>query len=66
MDWDTENKLVKCTIKSDIDQNLTLIERSGMESLSGDAAVNESPLGPIAKIIILKAGASTRISIKVK
>jgi alpha-L-fucosidase 2 len=57
---------VKCTIKSDIDQNLTLIERSGMASLSSDAAVNESPLGPIAKIIVLKAAASTSISIKVK
>jgi hypothetical protein len=66
MDWDMENKLVKCTIKSDIDQNLTLIERSGIESLSSDAAVNESPLGPIAKIIILKAGINTSISLKTK
>ncbi len=66
LDWDMENKLVKCTLKSQIDQDLTLIERSGIENLSSDAAVTESPLGPIARIIKLKAGNSTSVSLKVQ
>jgi hypothetical protein len=61
--WDMSNKSVNCTLRSDIDQKLTLIERSGISTINTKAKVDSSPIGNIAKIIQLKAGESTPITI---
>jgi hypothetical protein len=58
------NRLVNCTLRSDIDQNLTLIERNGIVAIATSAKVDPSPMGTTARIIELKAGMSTPISIK--
>ena len=54
---------MNCTLRSDIDQDITLIERSGINTISTSAAVSPSPLGQIASVIHLQAGVSTDISI---
>jgi hypothetical protein len=78
LSWDTEKGSVNCTLKSDIDQDITLIDRDGIESVKvsvpkggstpsfqalPDTALSESPLGKIARIIHLRAGMSTVINI---
>ncbi|GAA4588167.1 hypothetical protein GCM10023194_39080 [Planotetraspora phitsanulokensis] len=55
LDWDMDTHKVKVTLTSDIDQNLTLIQRSGIEQVTG-APVQNSPLGGIARVVPLKAG----------
>jgi alpha-L-fucosidase 2 len=65
LDWDIPNRLVNCTLKSDIDQSLPLIERSGIDAIATNAKVDPSPMGATARIIELKAGVSTPISIKI-
>ncbi len=63
LDWSTGANSVNCTLQSDIDQNLTLIERSGIDTLSANAAISSSPLGATARVVQLKAGVSTGIAI---
>lgn len=62
LNWDMTANSLSCTLKSDIDQSITLIERSGIEKITTKAKVNASAFGPIARDIQLKAGASTKIS----
>ena len=52
-----------CTLRSDIDQDITLIERSGIKTINTSATVSPSPLGQIARVIHLQAGVSADISI---
>jgi hypothetical protein len=54
---------VNCTLKSDIDQTITLIERDGIGVVNTSATVGNSPLGEIAKTIQLRAGVSTSLRI---
>jgi hypothetical protein len=61
--WDMSANTVNATVKSDIDQEITVIERSGIKTLNSSAAVGASPLGDIARVIRLKAGVSTPISL---
>lgn len=63
LSWNNDDNSVNCTIKSDIDQDITLIERSGIDSINTDAPVSPSPLGQIARILRLKSGVSTAIAI---
>jgi hypothetical protein len=63
LSWNTGAGVVNCTLRSDIDQDLTLIERSGIASMSTTAAVAPSPLGQMARVVHLQAGVSTDISI---
>jgi alpha-L-fucosidase 2 len=63
LSWNMGANSVNCTVQSDIDQSITLIERSGINSISTSATVNASPLGQIARVIQLQAGVSTSISI---
>jgi len=62
--WDMGNNSINCTVKSDIDQSLTLIERDGIDALNTSVEVSPSPLGEIAKVVQLKAGVSTAMTIK--
>jgi alpha-L-fucosidase 2 len=64
LSWNLADNSVDCILKSDIDQGITLIERDGIENISTSAKVNSSPIGQIARVIQLKAGASTRLSIR--
>lgn len=61
--WNLARRSVTCTLKSDVDQTITLIERDGIESIESKAAVADSPLGKMARTVRLKAGKSTRISL---
>jgi hypothetical protein len=62
--WNMNAGTVNCTLLSDIDQSLTLIERSGIGSMSvSGGAIDSSPLGPEARVIQLNAGVSTSIAI---
>lgn len=64
LNWDMSANTVNATVKSDIDQEITLIERSGIKTLKSSAAVGTSPVGDIARVIRLKAGVSTPLSIE--
>jgi alpha-L-fucosidase 2 len=64
LNWDLTNKAVNCTLKSDIDQDITLIERHGINQINTKTRVIQSPLGQIARIVHLTKGVSTHISIK--
>jgi len=61
--WNTAERSVKCTLKSDVDQIITLIERDGIENIESRATIGNSPLGKIAKTIQLKTGKSVDVSI---
>jgi alpha-L-fucosidase 2 len=63
LSWDMSANTVNATVKSDIDQDITLIERSGIKTLQSGAPLGVSPLGDIARIIHLKAGISTPLSL---
>ncbi|WP_083959109.1 discoidin domain-containing protein [Herbidospora mongoliensis] len=55
LSWDMDTHKARVTLTSDVDQNLTLIQRAGIEQITG-ATVQNSPLGSIARIVPLKAG----------
>jgi alpha-L-fucosidase 2 len=61
--WDMTAGSVSCTLKSDVDQSITLIERKGIDAITTTASVRDSPLGAIARVVALQAGVSTKIAI---
>lgn len=63
LQWDMDAGTVTATIRSDIDQTLTLIERQGIRRVESDAVVRHSTLGQIAREITLKAGESTTVTL---
>jgi len=63
LSWNLTNRTADCVLKSDINQSITLIQRNGIKTISTSAQVSSSPLGEIAKMIQLRAGVSTSISI---
>ncbi len=63
LSWNMSSNLVTCTLQSAIDQDITLIERSGIATISTSAAVSPSPLGQIARVLHLQAGVCTAISL---
>jgi hypothetical protein len=63
LSWNMDSNSVHCTLKSDIDQSLTLIERRGIETIITGLDTSPSPLGRIARNIQLKAGQSTDIAL---
>ncbi|BDI29049.1 lectin [Capsulimonas corticalis] len=62
--WDADGAAVTCVLKSDIDQDLTLIDRGGIQAISGAPKFRVSPLGRIARIVPLRAGKSVRIALR--
>jgi hypothetical protein len=64
LNWDLDAHQVRCTLRSDIDQSITLIERSGIRQIKTDAKVQASPLGEIARVVQLKAGVSVNITLE--
>ncbi|WP_212822957.1 discoidin domain-containing protein [Catellatospora sp. TT07R-123] len=64
LDWNTDNRTAKVTLTSAIDQNLTLIERAGIQSISsGNIAIQSSPLGGIARVLPLRANQQVTIDL---
>ncbi len=61
MSWDLTQNTIKCTLKSDIDQPIVLIQRSGIETISTSARVFDSPLGPIGRVMQLPKGQSVTV-----
>ncbi|MEV6923803.1 discoidin domain-containing protein [Dactylosporangium sp. NPDC051485] len=64
LNWDNFAHTIKVTLTSKINQNLTLIQRNGIASITTDgSAVQSSPLGNIARVVPLQAGRATTLSI---
>jgi alpha-L-fucosidase 2 len=62
--WDTKAHTAKVTLTSKINQNLTLIQRSGISSITGDGVtVQNSPLGSIARVLPLQAGKTVTVNL---
>lgn len=62
--WNMETGIINCTLKSAINQPITLIERQGINDVKTHVKVSSSSLGKIARTIQLKAGISTNISMR--
>jgi len=62
--WDKSAHTASSVIRSNIDQSITLIERDGIDGIKTDATVSDSPFGPIARVIQLKAGVSTPVTLE--
>ncbi|GAB3828555.1 glycoside hydrolase N-terminal domain-containing protein [Dactylosporangium cerinum] len=62
--WDNNAHTVKVTLTSKINQNLTVIQRNGIASITTDGSpVQSSPLGSIARVVPLQAGRATTLNI---
>lgn len=64
LSWNLERRELKCKLKSDIDQSITLIDRHGIDDIDTSAQIASSPLGNIARVIHLKKERSTTVKIK--
>jgi hypothetical protein len=63
LEWDMKTRTVRGEMTSDIDQDITLIQRNGIVSVKSSAVVSDSPIGKEARIIRMKAGKRTRIEL---
>jgi hypothetical protein len=65
LSWDLDKNTIDCTLKSDIDQQITLAQRRGIKSISTNAKVGPSSIGNTARVIEMKAGQPVKISLQV-
>ena len=63
LSWDMSTKTVKCRLKSNIDQDITLIERKGISEITSNTEIRTSPHGNIARVIHLPKAKSVDITI---
>ena len=64
LDWDMDARKVSVTVTSQIDQDLTLIQREGIETISSDdIAIESSPLGDIARVLPLQKDETVTIKL---
>ncbi len=61
--WDLAARTVTVTLTSAVTQNITLISRRGMASVSTSAPVASSPLGSHARVISLSAGQQVQVTV---
>jgi alpha-L-fucosidase 2 len=62
--WNLGNRTAKVTLTSAIDQSLTLIQRSGIASITSDGGtIQSSPLGGIARVVSLPAGRAVTLDL---
>jgi hypothetical protein len=61
--WNLSTKTVNATLLSDITQQITLLNRRGISSISSSAPVTSSPIGSFARVLSLQAGTNTTVSI---
>ncbi|MDR0699065.1 MAG: glycoside hydrolase N-terminal domain-containing protein [Tannerella sp.] len=64
LEWNLENATVSCRLKSDVDQSITLIQRQGVKSVSGNVPILPSAVGNEARTIRLKAGKTAKITLQ--
>ncbi len=65
LDWDMARRQIRCVLRSDIDQTLTLIVRDGIASISTKAYTEPSSLENIARKVHLKKGVKTALVVHV-
>ncbi|HLG77494.1 MAG TPA: RICIN domain-containing protein, partial [Ktedonobacteraceae bacterium] len=65
LSWNLSSQTINATIVSAITQQITLISRRGINSISSSATLTSSSLGSFARVIALQAGVSTTISISI-
>jgi hypothetical protein len=63
LSWNLTNQTVNATLNSAITQQVTLISRRGISSISSSASLASSSLGSFARVISLQAGVNTTVSI---
>ncbi|GAA1364417.1 glycosyl hydrolase family 95 catalytic domain-containing protein [Catellatospora chokoriensis] len=64
LDWNTDNRTARVTLTSAVDQNLTLIQRGGIQSISSSSiAIQGSPLGNIARVLPLRANQQVTVDL---
>lgn len=63
LSWNLANFILNATLLSDITQDVTLISRRGISSITSSAILASSPVGTFARVISLQAGISTTVSI---
>ncbi|WP_405384806.1 MULTISPECIES: glycoside hydrolase family 95-like protein [Streptomyces] len=63
LDWDLSGLTATVTVTSDTTQDVTLISRRGMTSVSTSAHIGPSDQGPHSRNISLTAGQRTRITV---
>jgi alpha-L-fucosidase 2 len=63
LSWDIEDGGATVVVISDITQDITLISRRGMASVTTTAPVAPSPLGDHARLVTLTAGTRTSITV---
>jgi hypothetical protein len=61
--WDLDGRTATVVLTSDVTQNITLISRRGMTSVTTTATVTPSPIGSHARGVSLTAGTRTTITI---
>ena len=66
LNWDLHKNTIECTLRSDIDQQITLAQRRGIRSISANAKVGPSSIGNTARVIEMKAGQAVKISLQVE
>jgi hypothetical protein len=64
LQWNTDNHTAEVTLTSGIDQNLTLIQRAGIQAISSnDITIQSSPLGSIARVLPLRANQQVTVQL---
>jgi alpha-L-fucosidase 2 len=63
LDWDLSGRTTTVTVTSDTTQDVTLISRRGITTVTACAQVGPSMLGPHARTVHLTAGQHTRITV---
>jgi hypothetical protein len=63
LSWNTTAGTATVTLTSDLTQDITLICRRGIDTVSASVPVAASPLGGHARVVSLTAGSSTQITI---
>ena len=61
--WDLAARTATLSVTSEIDQDVTLISRRGMTSVTTSAPVASSPLGAYARVVSLTAGRRVDVTI---
>ena len=67
LSWNLDQGEIDLIITSDIDQDLIVIERAGIENIQSfpaDTVIKDSDFGDIAKVVSLKAGVPTTLGIE--
>lgn len=65
LEWNLDKQIITCCLLSDIDQDITLIQRRGIINISGNIEIVPSSIGQEARVVRLKAGQPAEITMTV-